>query len=57
MGSDEFIDANNPAQIPNITEDDNIIFKAVFLGDFGIGFININFIIEFVTHFDKMVCT
>lgn len=53
----EFINANDSAKIPNIAEDNNIIFETIFLRNFCIDFIDINFIIKFVTHLNKMIST
>ena len=50
-----FINSNNSAQIIDITEYNDVIFKALFFIDFSIDFININFVIDSVTHFDQIV--
>jgi hypothetical protein len=55
LRSNELIDANDSAEIPNVAKDNHIIFEAVFLGNLGIDLIDINLIIEFVAHFDQMV--
>jgi hypothetical protein len=57
LRSDELIDANDSAEIPNVAKDNHIIFETVFLGNLGIDLIDINLIIEFVAHFDQMVCS
>lgn len=53
----KLINTNDSAKIPNIAEDNNIIFETIFLRNFCINFIDINFIIKFVTHLNKMIST
>lgn len=53
----KFINTNDSTKIPDITKDNNIIFETIFLSNLSIDFINVNFIIKFVTHLNQMVST
>lgn len=55
LGPYKLIDANNPAQIPNITEDDNIIFQTSLFCNLRSSLIHIHLIIKFVAHLNQMI--
>lgn len=57
LGPDKLIDTNDSSEIPDITKDNNIVFETIFLSDLSVDFIDINFVIKFVTHFNQVICT
>ena len=57
LGPDELIDADDSSKIPDIAKYNNIVFETILLGDFCIDFIDINFVIKFVAHFNQVICT